>query len=111
MDGAGCWFVCLFVEFALHRALNIQAPTYRADRLRVTRRPRLIIGEHMNDVRLSLVVTKLLWIPLRTSAPNLPNAPSHLWLGGLNLYLLTETPTPSIATGVEYFLYPRGPHL
>ena len=65
----------------------------------------------MKDVRLSLVVTKLLWIPLRTSAPNLPNAPSHLWLGGLNLYLLTETPTPSIATGVEYFLYPSGPRL
>ena len=73
--------------------------------------PPPLIGEHMKDVRLSLVVTKLLWIPLRTSAPNLPNAPSHLWLGGLNLYLLTETPTPSIATGVEYFLYPRGPRL
>ena len=50
-------------------------------RLSVMRRPHLVIGEHMIDVRLSLVVTKLLWIPQRMSAPNLPNAPSHLCNG------------------------------
>ena len=42
--------VCLFVEFALHRALDIQVPTYQADRFCATRCPRLVIGKHMKDV-------------------------------------------------------------
>ena len=79
------------------------------DRLCVTRRPRLK-GEHTVDVRLSLV-TKLLWLPLSSSAPTYLKAPSHLWLGGLNLYLLTETPTPSARPGWSSTFIPGGPSL
>ena len=43
--------------------------------------------------------------------PYLPMAPSHLWLGGLNLYLLTETPTPSARPGWSSTFIPGGPSL
>ena len=87
-------FVRSFVEFALHRGPKVLTHRSGWPGLCVTRRPRLK-GEHTRwcasqpSPQIALVTSEL-------ERPYLPKAPSHLWLGGLNLYLLTETPTPSV---------------
>ena len=102
-------FVRSFVEFALHRGPKVLTHRSGWPGLCVTRRPRLK-GEHTRwcasqpSPQIALVTSEL-------ERPYLPKAPSHLWLGGLNLYLLTETPTPSARPGWSNTFIPGGPSL